>query len=67
MGNVGIWQIVIIIALIVIFFGRGKISSIMGDFARGIKGFKKEMSDDQSSDNKDPKDKDKDQNSKSNH
>jgi sec-independent protein translocase protein TatA len=65
MGNVGIWQIVIIVALIVIFFGRGKISSIMGDFARGIKGFKKEMSDDQSVDKKDPNDKD--QNSKSNH
>jgi len=37
----------------------------MGDFARGIKGFKKEMSDDQSADKKDPNDKD--QNSKSNH
>jgi Sec-independent protein translocase protein TatA len=37
----------------------------MGDVAKGIKSFKKGMSDEQSSDNKDPKDKD--QNSKSNH
>ena len=53
--------------VVVLLFGRGKISDLMGDVAKGIKSFKKGMSDDQSSDNKDPKDKDKDQNSKSNH
>ena len=46
-------------------FGRGKISDLMGDVAKGIKSFKKGMSDDQSADKKDPNDKD--QNSKSNH
>lgn len=39
-------QIIIIIALLVILFGRGKISSIMGDVAKGIKTFKKGMADD---------------------
>jgi|TARA_B110000977_G_C10780188_1_gene378266 sec-independent protein translocase protein TatA len=46
MGNVGIWQILVIVALLVILFGRGKISELMGDVAKGIKSFKKGMSDD---------------------
>ena len=40
--------------LVVILFGKGKISSIMGDLAKGIKSFKKGMSDDNSSDNDNP-------------
>ena len=40
---------IIIAILIVILFGKGKISSIMGDLAKGIKSFKKGMSDDNSS------------------
>ena len=51
MGNIGWTGIVIIAILIVILFGKGKISSIMGDLAKGIKSFKKGMSDDNSSDN----------------
>jgi sec-independent protein translocase protein TatA len=61
------WHIIIVVIVVVLLFGRGKISDLMGDVAKGIKSFKKGMSDDQASDNKDPKDKDKDQNSKSNH
>ena len=61
------WHIIIVVIVVVLLFGRGKISDLMGDVAKGIKSFKKGMSDDQSLDNKDPKDKDKDQNSKSNH
>ncbi len=61
------WHIIIVVIVVVLLFGRGKISDLMGDVAKGIKSFKKGMSDDHSSDNKDPKDKDKDQNSKSNH
>ncbi len=63
------WHIIIVVIVVVLLFGRGTISDLMGDVAKGIKSFKKGMSDDQSSDNKDPKDKDKDkdQNSKSNH
>ena len=51
MGNIGWTGIIIIAILIVILFGKGKISSIMGDLAKGIKSFKKGMSDDSSSQN----------------
>lgn len=37
----GPWQIVIIAVLVVLLFGRGKISSLMGDVAKGITSFKK--------------------------
>ena len=49
MGNIGWTGIIIIAILIVILFGKGKISSIMGDLAKGIKSFKKGMSDDNTS------------------
>ena len=49
MGNIGWTGIIIIAILVVILFGKGKISSIMGDLAKGIKSFKKGMSDDTSS------------------
>ena len=43
--SIGFWQIAIVAVLIVLLFGRGKISSLMGDVAKGIKSFKKGMSD----------------------
>ena len=49
MGNIGWTGIIIIAILVVILFGKGKISSIMGDLAKGIKSFKKGMSDENSS------------------
>ena len=49
--SIGIWQIAIVVILVVLLFGRGKISSLMGDVAKGIKSFKKGMSDDSSSSN----------------
>ena len=48
MGNIGWTGIIIIAILVVILFGTGKISSIMGDLAKGIKSFKKGLSDDSS-------------------
>ncbi|MEM9470775.1 MAG: twin-arginine translocase TatA/TatE family subunit [Pseudomonadota bacterium] len=39
--SIGPWQIIIIVLLLVILFGRGKISELMGDVAKGIKSFKK--------------------------
>ena len=48
MGNIGWTGIIIIAILVVILFGEGKISSIMGDLAKGIKSFKKGLSDDSS-------------------
>ena len=53
MGNIGWTGIIIIAILVVILFGKGKISSIMGDLAKGIKSFKKGLSDDNSSKNDD--------------
>ena len=53
MGNIGWTGIIIIAILVVILFGKGKISSIMGDLAKGIKSFKKGLSDDGSSKNDD--------------
>ena len=53
MGNIGWTGIIIIAILVVILFGKGKISSIMGDLAKGIKSFKKGMSDDNPSSTED--------------
>ena len=53
MGNIGWTGIIVIGILVVILFGKGKISSIMGDLAKGIKSFKKGMSDDNTSNNED--------------
>ncbi len=49
--GISFWQIAIVVVLVVLLFGRGKISSLMGDVAKGIKSFKKGMSDDASINN----------------
>lgn len=41
-----LWQILVVVILLVLLFGRGKISALMGDVAKGIKSFKKGMADD---------------------
>ncbi len=48
--SIGFWQIAIVVILVVLLFGRGKISSLMGDVAKGIKSFKKGMSTDSTED-----------------
>ena len=53
--GISFWQIAIVVVLVVLLFGRGKISSLMGDVAKGIKSFKKGMSDDPSTNNQDDK------------
>ena len=53
--SIGSWQIAIVVILVVLLFGRGKISSLMGDVAKGIKSFKKGMASDTIEDNQ-PKD-----------
>ena len=52
MGNIGWSGIIIVAVLVVLLFGRGKISSIMGDVAKGIKSFKKGLSEDSDEQNK---------------
>ena len=44
--SIGPVQIILILVVIVLLFGRGKISELMGDVAKGIKSFKKDMADD---------------------
>ena len=67
--SIGFWQIAVVVILVVLLFGRGKISSLMGDVAKGIKSFKKGMATDSTdsnddsqpkniSDNQDPNNKD---------
>ncbi len=46
MGQIGLWQILIVAVLVVLLFGRGKIPHLMGDLAQGIKSFKRGMKDD---------------------
>ena len=51
--GISFWQIAIVVVLVVLLFGRGKISSLMGDVAKGIKSFKKGMSEDTYTNNQD--------------
>jgi sec-independent protein translocase protein TatA len=44
--GISFWQILIVVALLVILFGRGKISELMGDVAKGVESFKKGINDD---------------------
>ena len=45
MGSFSIWHWLIVLAVVLLLFGRGKIPELMGDVAKGIKSFKKGMSD----------------------
>jgi sec-independent protein translocase protein TatA len=47
MGSLSIWHWIVVIAIVLLLFGRGKISDLMGDVAQGIKAFKKGMKDDE--------------------
>jgi sec-independent protein translocase protein TatA len=46
MGGTSIWHWIVVGLIVVLLFGRGKISDMMGDVAKGIKAFKKGMSED---------------------
>lgn len=50
--SIGPWQIVIVALVVILLFGRGKISHMMGDVAKGINAFKKGLKDDDSADDK---------------
>ena len=47
MGGASIWHWIVVGGIVMLLFGRGKISEMMGDVAKGIKAFKKGMSDDE--------------------
>ncbi|ADZ70620.1 twin-arginine translocase TatA/TatE family subunit [Polymorphum gilvum] len=48
--GISFWQILIIAVIVILLFGRGKISDLMGDVAKGIKSFKKGMAEDDTAD-----------------
>lgn len=45
--SIGIWQILLILLLVLILFGAGKLPNVMGDLAKGIKNFKSGMRDEE--------------------
>lgn len=54
--SLGPWQLIIIALVILVLFGRGRISEMMGDFGKGIKSFKKGMTEEeQASDGPSPR------------
>jgi sec-independent protein translocase protein TatA len=46
MGSLSIWHWLVVAVIVLLLFGRGKISELMGDVAGGIKAFKKGMAED---------------------
>jgi sec-independent protein translocase protein TatA len=46
--SIGIWQVVLILAIVLIIFGAGKLPQVMGDVAKGVKSFKSGLKDDES-------------------
>ncbi len=46
MGSFSIWHWLIVLMVVLLLFGGGKVSGLMGDFAKGIKSFKKNMAED---------------------
>jgi sec-independent protein translocase protein TatA len=55
MGSMSIWHWIVVIGVVLLLFGRGKISELMGDVAQGIKAFKKGMSEEDAAKVESPK------------
>jgi sec-independent protein translocase protein TatA len=50
--SIGIWQVVLVLLIVLILFGAGKLPKVMGDVAKGVKNFKAGMRDDADEDKK---------------
>ncbi|MEE8270518.1 MAG: twin-arginine translocase TatA/TatE family subunit [Alphaproteobacteria bacterium] len=44
--SIGVWQVILILVIVLIIFGAGKLPKVMGDVAKGVKNFKSGMRDD---------------------
>jgi sec-independent protein translocase protein TatA len=55
MGGLSIWHWIVVLVVVLLLFGRGKISEIMGDMAKGIKEFKRGMAEEDSDKTEQPK------------
>ena len=58
MGAFSIWHWIIVLIIVLLLFGKGKIPTLMGDMAKGIKSFKKNMSDEDNASTTDSNNKD---------
>ncbi|AXB77744.1 twin-arginine translocase TatA/TatE family subunit [Novosphingobium sp. P6W] len=47
MGSFSIWHWLIVLVIVLVLFGRGRVSEIMGDFGKGIKSFKDGMNEEE--------------------
>jgi len=47
MGSMSLWHWIVVVLVVLLLFGRGKLSELMGDVAKGIKEFKKGMAEDE--------------------
>lgn len=54
MGSFSIWHWLIVLVIVLVLFGRGRVAEIMGDFGKGIKSFKKGMADEAADGDKSP-------------
>ena len=61
MGAFSIWHWIIVLIIVLLLFGKGKIPSLMADMAKGIKSFKKNMSDEDNQDSSNQDNQNKDQ------
>ena len=61
MGAFSIWHWIIVLIIVLLLFGKGKIPTLMADMAKGIKSFKKNMSDDENQDSSSSDNQNKDQ------
>ena len=55
MGGFSLWHWLVVIILVMLLFGRGRISDLMGDLGKGLKSFKEGVADDDASKRQDPK------------
>jgi sec-independent protein translocase protein TatA len=53
--GIGIWQVILILAIVLILFGAGKLPRVMGDLAKGIKSFRSGMKEEVAADADGPK------------
>lgn len=44
--SIGVWQVVLVLLIVLILFGAGKLPKVMGDVAKGVKNFKQGLKDD---------------------
>ncbi|MCC6925057.1 twin-arginine translocase TatA/TatE family subunit [Novosphingobium sp.] len=49
MGGFSLWHWIVVLIIVLVLFGRGRVSEIMGDFGKGIKSFKEGMGDENKS------------------